>query len=480
MLATMGLCLLILRIILAFSWLPETGGVSINVLYGIKRLVDGLPLYTSPEQPPFPVIQYMPLYFYLVKTLASISGHTEIHSLMVLNRCLCLIADLACTWLLSVMLIRSFRMSILSSWTLALVYFVSIPAIIYGRVDNFYLLFTITTIAISIRNLISYDNQRGAESNFRSWVLPGILAGLSVLTKQTGLFLCIFTVSFLIVRLKDLKSAMIFSTTALIVFASGILLMQPGEIQSFLLNVVDGVKNGINTNWFIEVLLKNYFLKHSYLIALGILTAWLEWNNRKSVLSSFIGCGIAWYFIVATASSLKAGSGPNYYLEFLSLTILGIGNLSLRYASEIRRITPYALILSPFFLLASANDKGWGDTRYMKQAKVDYQKCSEVAEYLRPQLGPSEWVMTGFHKENLLNIMLCDKALFPCREVAFYFTWPLGVFRFTEFKAMKEQGKIPFVVVKKGKEAGKYLDTDFNQYKADTVIAGYQIYRKPD
>lgn len=477
--ATLGLCLLVLRIMLAFSWLPETGGVSINVLYGINRLVEGLPLYTSPDKPPFPVIQYMPLYFYVVKTIASISGLTDIHSLMVLNRSLCLLFDLACSWLLSVMLIRSFRMSIVTSWTLALIYFVSIPAIIYGRVDNLYLLLTLSTIVLSIRYLIEYDNRTEMEANFRGWVLPGILGGLSVLTKQTGVFLCIFTVAFLIIRIKELKSALTFSASALFVFAFGMMLMHPGELPSILLNVVNGVKNGINTNWFAEVLLKNYFLKHSYLIALGILTAWLEWNNRKSALSSYMGYGIAWYFLVATASSLKAGSGPNYYLEFLGLTILGIGNLSLRYASEIRRLTPYALILSPFFLLASANDKGWGDTRYMKAAKAEYQKCSKVAEYIRPKLGPSEWVMTGFHKENLLNILLCDKALFPCREVAFYFTWPLGVFSFAEFGVLKEQGKIPFVVVKEEKEAGRYLNIEFNTYKADTVIAGYQIYRKP-
>lgn len=478
-LAIMGISLLALRIILAFSWLPETGGVSINVLYGIKRIMDGFPLYTSPEQAPFPIIQYMPLYFYFVKTIAGVLGLSDIHSLMVLNRSLCLWADMACTCIISTMLIRIFGMRTLPAWTLSLIYFVSIPAIIYGRADNLYLLFTISCISLTIRNLMQIDKNPNESPGLQRWILPGVLAGFSILTKQTGIFLCLFTGIFLILKLRNKRSVLAFSASAILVFAAGILVMHSGKLSFLMMNVMDGVKNGINTNWFAEVLLKNYFLKHSYLIALGILAAWLEMKNRKSAVSTFIGFGIAWYFIIATATSFKAGSGPNYYLEFIAMSLLGIGNLSLRYPSEIRRINPYAFILSPFFLLASANDKGWGDTRLMMAAKTDYQNCSEVTRYLTPRIGPSEWVMTGFHKENLLNIMLCDKALFPCREVAFYFTWPLGVFRFNEFQTLKEKGKIPFVIVAEGEQAGQYLNTEFNDYQKDTVIAGYQIYRKP-
>lgn len=476
----MALSLLGLRILLSFSHLPETGGVSVNVLYGINRIIHDQPLYTSPELAPFPIIQYMPFHFYLVKSMAFLTGTQELFGIMILNRCICLLFDLLCTWIIAVMLIRCFRMTALASWSLALIYFLSIPGIIYGRVDNVYLFFTIASFSLSIRNLLISEVSAGTRNEVRKWILPGILAGLSLLSKQTGLYLCVFTAVFILLRLKNSVAFLFFSGACVLVFTTGILLMQPGDADAIRQNIIEGVKNGINVNWFAEVILKNYFLKHSYLIALGILIGWMELRQRDSIAGWFIGAGIAWYFIVATLSSFKAGSGPNYYLEFLTLTLMGIGNLSLRYASEIRKLMPYALILTPFFLLTSANDKGWGDTKSMSAAKADYNNCEQVAEYLNPRLGSNEWVMTGFHKENLLNLMLVDKALFPCREVAFYFTWNLGVFHFREFEKLKLNKQIKYVVVKNEKLPGEYLNVNFNDFVPDTSIAGYQIYSAPE
>ena len=124
----MSLSLLILRINLSLSYLPEIGGVSINVLYGIIRLVTGSQLYTNPETAPFPIIQYMPLHFYIVAFLSKVIGiSNNVHSMMVLNRLFCLFIDLATVYILGKTLIHSLSISKKIAWPLALIYFLSIP-----------------------------------------------------------------------------------------------------------------------------------------------------------------------------------------------------------------------------------------------------------------------------------------------------------------------------------------------------------------
>ena len=92
----MTISLLILRINLALSYLPEIGGVSINVMYGIIRILSGSELYTNPEIAPYSIIQYMPLHFHIVALLGKLLGIAkDVHAMMVLNRLFCLSIDVA-------------------------------------------------------------------------------------------------------------------------------------------------------------------------------------------------------------------------------------------------------------------------------------------------------------------------------------------------------------------------------------------------
>lgn len=473
----MALCLFALRFLLALSYLPETGGVSINVLYGITRIINGSYLYTDPELPPFPIIQYMPLHFYSIKAIASILGlQNDIHGLMVLNRLFCLLIDCLCVFIISRSLNKHFKLNLIFSVTLALIYFVSIPGIIYSRGDNLYLLFFITTVILLHENF--------SESTVKSWTskylphLTGLTSALAINTKQTGLFLIVLCFIYflfhknLIVNL--VKYGISFLSVTLVIF----LLTEPAaSISAFKLNVIDGVKNGININWFLEVFLKNYFLKFSYLLAGGILIAILLLKNNSEKINRFAGFGICWYFSVAVLSSFKAGSGPNYYLEFLVLSIFGLALLVRNNNFEYRQQLLFVLVLTPFFMIASANDKGWGDIKQMKRAEKDYRNCILVANYVLPKVKENEWVLTNFHKESTINLHLSDKALFPCREVALYFTRPIGVFHFNEFSRMINTKRIPFIIDHRNELLPVFLDDTIKSYSLDTTIGKYAIYR---
>ena len=187
----MSLSLFILRINLSLSYLPEIGGVSINVLYGIIRLVTGSELYTNPESAPFPIIQYMPLHFHIVAFLSKALGITnDVHAMMVLNRMFCLFVDLVTIYILGKTLIHSFSISKKIAWPLALIYFLSIPSIIYGRVDNLYLLFLMATVVSFIK--FTFNESTNEKDKNKYLIIAGILCALCILTKQTGIFLAFF------------------------------------------------------------------------------------------------------------------------------------------------------------------------------------------------------------------------------------------------------------------------------------------------
>ena len=475
----MAACLFILRGMLASSYLPETGGVSINVMYGIERILNDQPLYTNPEEPPFPIIQYMPLYFNLIKNICIVTGNRhDVHGMMVISRWFCLLMDVLSVIVIARTLINTLRVSSIISWTLSFIYFVSIPGIIYGRVDNLYLLLFITTVSILLKSLYSTDKSRFSERY--AVELSGATTALALLTKQTAIFLAIFCFIYLLFIGKNYKSLLRYCLSCGIVFLAFFLLMLPDSLMHFKLNVIDGVKNGLNINWFSEVILKNFFLKFSYLIATGLLVSYYLLKENKHVAFLFVGIGIVWFFLEATLSSFKAGSGPNYYLEFIFMMIVGIGILIRHAAIHPEKYFLFALAISPFFLIASANDKGWGDTGLMKKSRTDYFNTREVVAYVLPKVKADEWVLTNFHKESTINLQLSDKALFPCREVALYFTRPLGVFHFNKFNELLNQHKISFIIDRKNKFPETFLDVELKNYVADTTIGNYTIYKLAD
>ena len=473
----MTISLLILRINLALSYLPEIGGVSINVMYGIIRILSGSELYTNPEIAPYSIIQYMPLHFHIVALLGKLLGiANDVHAMMVLHRVFCLSIDVATFILLAKTLFKTIQVNKVISLTLASIYFLSIPSIIYARVDNLYLFFFVATIAVLLKDILRNDGK--TSTTIPRLLFCGALCALTIMTKQTGIFLLAFCSIYYVFIQKSVYQWSIFMAgmiTLLLVFG---LFLFPSPLLSLKLNVIDGVKNGFNANWFIEVLLKNFFLKFSYVLAAGFFIALSLFKERSKQGYLFLAVGLAWYFTTATLSSFKAGSGANYYLEFIALSILGSALLIKNQLGPTRGVVLYALMLSPFFIISAANDKGWGDLGMMKEAKKNYLNTIEVANYLRPKIQTDEWVLTDFHKENTLNLQLVDKALFPCREVALYFTRPLGVFHFNEFETLVKNGKIPYLVTRKGETLEEFIDVPLNQYKPDTTIGNFQVFKK--
>ncbi len=92
---SLAVIMVIVRLLLAFSYAPDTGGVSVNIVYGISHLAETGKLYTNPEEPPFAIIQYTPFHYYTVYHLACLMGiEHNVYGLLVVNRLFCLTLSL--------------------------------------------------------------------------------------------------------------------------------------------------------------------------------------------------------------------------------------------------------------------------------------------------------------------------------------------------------------------------------------------------
>lgn len=469
--------ILFLRLVLSISHLAETGGVSVNVVYGVVRIMDGLPLYSNPEEPPFAIIQYMPLHYRIVQALAvlfNLDGNP--HWIVALNRLVCLAIDLASCFILWRLFARHFRTGRLWSSILTLVLFTSIPAVAYARVDNLYLFFFIATISIILKVMHAQDQSDSSKDKLI--LAAGALAAGSLLSKQTGIFLIAYCGLFLLLMRRDVKSTMRFAAGLILtLLIAGPVLVQSGW-RDLLLNVVDGVRNGTSLTWFKEVILKNFFLKYSFLIAAGLLTGFqLLSKERHSRAGLFLGTGIAFTFTVATLSAFKAGSGTNYFLDFLVVFLMGVAWLNAKLRIALPALAPYAVALLPFYMIASANDRGWGDLPGMRTARKNYRLSEQAAQYVLDRTGKDEWALALFHKENHMNLLLGGKALFPCREVALQYTRPLGVFHFKKFSELMRGGKVPYLITHRKKPPVKLADESLSAYVPDTLFGPFRIYK---
>jgi hypothetical protein len=474
LLSLTGLAVLLLRLFFAFSYIPETGGVSINVIYGIIHLQNTGILYINPENAPFSIIQYMPFYYYLINGIASLLNLSgDVHQMMTLHRILCLLFDVSTASVLFTGIRKIFPLSgIRLALICGLFYFTIIPSINFGRIDTLYLLSSITVILIALKYFV-----KSSTIEFRNLVIAGIISTVALLTKQTGMLLIVFISSYLLFFHKSPKSTFIYLLSAFIPAILFILLILPSPAIDFKLNVVNGLKNGINLNWFFEVFVKNYYLKYSILLASGLYFSGILISKDKSGKGFYIAYGILFYFFTAVFLSLKMGSGPNYYLEFIMFTLLAVAYFLNQEVSTYDQYFKFSLFIIPFILLSSMNDKGWSYLGYSGKSKKDYQNCNEVSTYIKKHIAPGEYLLTAFHKENCLNLLLADYALFPCREVALYQTYPQGVFTFAGFKKLLDAGHVKYYIDYNDVSPDKFLNESLSSFVPDTIIGAYTVYR---
>ena len=464
---------LLLRIILVFSYIPETGGVSVNVLFSIVRMLNGYSLYTDPQLPPYPVVQYMPLHYFIVTGLGKLmSIQNNIHAVSVLNRLLCLAFDLLVFIPVYKILSNIFKVN--SRQLIAAVcmcIFLILPNSNYARIDNLYLLLFIT----AIYQMLLFVSKPATD--LRKLAITAFIISLAIFTKQSGLFLLAGTGLYLLIIHREWKATILFSLTVLICCTSLFFLLSQNNYYEFYQNTVLGLNNGISLSWFNTVIIKTFFYKMYFFVAAGLALAVLAFKKGTDKTIQLIGMVSMVVFICSLLASLKWGSATNYFTEFLALSFM-LSAIHFTRNSITSSLTPiFLLCITPLFILSVFNDKGWGHLSGLKKSKQVYAETMQVSNYIQSKLNRNEYVFTDFHKENLLNIALNSNSLFPHREIVVHCSYPKKIFSYDDFNTRLQSGKLKYWIGKKDDEPSGFLNVHFNKFEKDTVIGGFAVYR---
>lgn len=301
---------LALRLDLINCYNPEIGAVDMNVVYGIQRILAGEPLYQNPLQPPYAVIQYMPLHYYIVAGIAKVTGigFTAVQDIYALSRTLALLFNLL-TVLLLIFIFRSLRTGWRTAVTWAMFLLILLPQHYYLRCDSLELLcFTAALLGAF----------RYAERPSPRWLLfTAVFTALCILSKQNGILIAGIIGCYLLIAEKNIRQAIYYTLQTAAFTLLLLLLFTQGDLQSFYENAWLGLKNGIDIFFFKK---PYFFLIPFFLTALPAIYFFLKKGTPK--YQQLIATGLILSFAFASVTAIKIGSDINYYTEFILFLLL--------------------------------------------------------------------------------------------------------------------------------------------------------------
>jgi len=470
---------LILNILLKWaqvsSYAPEWGGFERNVIWGIQQIMLEKPLYSDPEAFPFAIVQYMPLYYFLVAFLGKLFSVNPLdaHQVYFLAR----FVSFGCCIFSSVLLILTalrFRVSTEISVSLGLIAFFWMDRFaIAARPDSFKGLIFQLLLFI----LIQFPEKR------KRLVFPLALgfALVGLLTKQDGLvFSGILPLALLMGG--SWKETAIWASITVVCHAIILIMIQYFSGGDFSTNVIGGLQNGISVSWFIGAF-GNYFALMAVLFGLALVVAFefaFESNWKLRVLASALFCT----FFPALVSSFKFGSGANYFLEstLVSLVLVGIWIQKL----DIRRyfVWPNShqlLAIMVFGLLFYVSAMQWVAGAFLNSEpllKAQYLDQKKVADYLVAESKGKAKVLVNINKqwEESLTTLLPENVVSPQRDVAMQVFAAKGKISFEPLSYAVSNGKVQFVVTDYGQKP-VFLKLDFSNFLEDRKIGNYQVWK---
>ena len=311
------------RIELISSYNADLGGTEPNIIYGIQRLMDDQTLYSDPNQPPYAIITYSPLYFHICATIGNAFDLDQNEPIEIyrLSRAISLLFNLGLTVFVFLIAYRIFNLSWMVSVISAIMSFLYLRITEFSRVDSLYHLILIGCIYLLLEYSICNNKKRGLQ-------LLGVASALGMLSlfaKQSGLILIVLMVFFLIYTRDDLKNILFSLLTMLGSFLLFLLLFSQGSFYDLFQNTYNGVDNGVSIgDWFYRRILLFYAREINFFTAFVLALAsflLIDFKDKKNIL---LGLGIWATFSFGLLTTFKWGSMPSYFTPFICLGFIAI------------------------------------------------------------------------------------------------------------------------------------------------------------
>ncbi|MBL7748060.1 MAG: glycosyltransferase family 39 protein, partial [Chitinophagaceae bacterium] len=440
--ATVFLAYLIYRVMLVFFPHPDAGGVEVNVVYFIQRILDGQPFYSDPELPPYAIAQYSPLYYYLVAGVAKLSGSgpDNVFALFITGRIVSLVLNIAFVVVVFLICRKTMSVSLRRSAMVSFTAFIFLQITSFARPDSLYHFFFMLTIYY----FLTAAKKEEEVKPFRSFILlAGVFAALALFSKQTAIVLPLVIGLWFVLKRKYnnlfLFSLVYVSITSL--FMLGISFFLGYDL--FIKNAIQGINNGVSITWYRNVILIPVYTGYG-LVFLAFFTVVLLYIKKdKRQLMKLSGFILLLLFVLLNGIALKFGSVPGYLTEWWTILFI----LTAYYwpsfcmmASRIHRWIPAIIVIILFALKGaeivnpiSEKIQALSSSLLMK----GYENEKAVAEKVKKRLQPGDGfvVFTNIYTPDSYQAnFLFRHAVMPQMEIVALSTYPMGKYNYTDFE----------------------------------------------
>ena len=486
---------LCLRIYLVTAFIPEIGGVESNVIYSLQRILAGYPLYTDPAAAPYSITQYTPLYYWLCWLVGIVVqvDPADVHQVYELSRGVSLLLNFLFALAAFVISKNIFHISKGLSFVVFTYTFVYLDEESFSRPDSLYNLLFLITIGLFLKALLL-----GQRSSPKYLIGASIAAVLTIFSKQSGAYLVVLLLVFIVFYLKNARWMLVASATILFSFGGLFLLSSNGDLPTFLQNTVQGVNNGASVTWFAKRIMVEHFQKERFVNIVGLFLGLYYLATGADNSKKFLGLSLLTSFAFALVTSFKVGAAPNYFTEFIVLTVIATAvfvtsNGLAAKQTFLNQSLSYKPLFVLLFVLFTLPPRLAG--KIVKKAidienagQHEYLSSEAVARFLYDDeaLKPNEQVFVTTHVEDYLNKFLYRNAIFPQKEIVI--ANPADSYDYTAFKRGLENGEVGYVIAdirqnqidtlnRQARIKYNFLGNSFFQYVPIKEIEHYLIFK---
>lgn len=493
------LSMLLLRLHLITAYIPELGGIESNVIYSLQRILDGYPLYVDPATPPYSITQYTPLYYYLCLLVGRVAGvdPDNVHHVYMLSRSVSLLLNVLFSFSVYTILRKIFQVKMPLS-ALAFSYaFIYLDEESFSRPDSLFNFFALLAIGLFLKLL----TKEGLKRPQFYLIGASVVSVVAIFAKQSAIYLPLLLLFYLVCFLQNFRWTVVALLTMGFTFGLLFMLSGQGDTHAFLQNTVQGVNNGISTSWFAKRIMIEHFQKERFLNILGLFTGIFFLAQGRNHALRFLGLSILVSFTFALVTSVKIGAAPNYFTEFIALTIIATMVFIATHAPPVRgsssaEKTKEIWVCAPLFylLLVAFTLPPRFAGKYVRKVVVVHELGQQgylanraVADFLyrEEHLLPDEQVFVTTHVHDYLNKFFYRNVVFPQKEIVA--ANPPHSYDYISFTHATETGQVAYVIASLSEghvdTVGQrhsinfsFIETDFSAYVPIKQLGDYVVF----
>jgi hypothetical protein len=458
-----------LRIQLISSYRFDIAGAEFNVIHGVQKVMLGRTLYSDPEQAPFDIVQYTPVYYFICGGIGTALGIDafDVRAVYLLSRVLSLLLNLFTAWVV----FRILRTQGVDRWwalVAAMLVFAAFSEHFYSRIDSLYALLFVASLGALLKALPG--------NALREWAIAGVLAVLCFMAKQTAVLLLLLVPLYLLLAGRWRPFAIISGSMAITAVVCGALLLLLAPAELLWKNMVGGLMNGVSPNYLLDLFntSKYFFLAGWHIVALLLPVVLLRSDDPRM---RFCALALPVSLLFALITAFKSGSQYNYFFESLVLIFIALA-LWIGRAGPVpgaNWIRSFVLLYAAVFCAYRTDALRIWSEKFGKAPEHQYAYVADkhVRDVLVNELGLQADDAVFVTYRGYMELFLNGNSLVSQKDII---EWSTDVpYDYTAFHRMMRNGSVRYIITDAPTDTVRFLDSAYMHFRPLRVVAGRHI-----